>query len=74
MELTHVHLKPEQIVDYFSSLWTLDQEKAIEVHLAACDSCATLARAIYLEQYVLDEWTAELHAKVTATAPAVAYR
>jgi len=72
MQPSHAHLKPQQLVDYFSGLWTFDQERAIEVHLAGCDPCAKLARKIYLEGYRLEKWTAERHAEVTPTAATVA--
>ena len=71
MQLSHAHLKPEQLVDYFSGLWTLDQERAIEVHLAGCDLCAKLARKIYLNGYLLEKWTVKRHAEVIPTAATV---
>jgi len=55
---------PEHLVDYFSGLWTIDQELAIETHIAECGNCASLARQIYSESFIMDEWSSVEHGKV----------
>ena len=59
-----IHLSPEHLVDYFSGLWTIDQELAIETHIAECGICATLARQIYSEAFIMDEWNSVEHGRV----------
>jgi len=59
MELTH--LENDQLVDYFAGVWTLDQERMIEAHLADCEECSRSARQIYAEIEVFDRWSVQKH-------------
>jgi len=57
------HFNASQLVDYFSGLWTPDQQREIEIHLSQCDACAMLARRVYVEAFVIDSWTAKVMAE-----------
>lgn len=57
------HFNASQLVDYFSGLWTPDQQREIEIHLSQCDACAMLARQVYVGAFVIDNWTAKAKAE-----------
>lgn len=59
MELKH--LDNEQLVDYFAEVWTPDQERMIEAHLAGCEQCSQSARQLYAEIEAFDGWSAQKH-------------
>lgn len=61
MELKH--LNNEQLVDYFAGVWTRDQERMIEVHMAGCEECSRSARQIYAEIEVFDRWSVQNHSE-----------
>jgi len=52
-----MHLKPEQLMDYFDNLWLPDQAAAIEAHIARCDECADSARRVFEARYWVDSWS-----------------
>jgi hypothetical protein len=51
------HFNASQLAYYFSGLWTPDQQREIEIHLSQCDACTILARQVYVEGFVIDNWT-----------------
>src|SRR5271166_4520377 len=55
------HLSAEQLVDYFAGIWTSDQERMIEAHLADCERCVGSARNVYANIRTMDEWTVTTH-------------
>jgi len=57
------HFNASQLVDYFSGLWTPDQQREVEIHLNQCDACTMLARRVYVEAFVIDSWTAKVMAE-----------
>lgn len=65
------HFPAEQLIDYFAGVWTPDQERMIETHLADCESCAERARAIYADIEIMDSWTAQAHKQAEVQAAMV---
>jgi hypothetical protein len=67
------HFNAGQLADYFSGLWTPDQQREIEIHLSQCDTCTTLARQVYVDMFVIDNWTAKAKKANAATRSAAAH-
>jgi anti-sigma factor RsiW len=57
------HFNARQLADYLSGLWTPDQQREIEIHLSQCDACTMLARQVYVDAFVIDNWTAKAKAE-----------
>ena len=53
------HFNASQLADYFAGLWTPDQQRGIEIHLSQCGVCTKLARQVYVDAFVIDNWTAK---------------
>jgi len=66
------HFNAGQLADYFSGLWTPDQQREIEIHLSRCDACAMLARQVYVGAFVVENWTAKATAEVAKAKEAKA--
>jgi anti-sigma factor RsiW len=58
------HLEDVQLVDYFSGRWTPDQERSVELHLAECDHCSSLAGRLFANAQFFDQWNVERQREV----------
>jgi hypothetical protein len=53
-----VHLETGELIDYFASRLSFEQERQIEEHIAGCGSCAESARGIYALVFDMQRLTA----------------
>lgn len=54
------HLTAENLLDYYEKLWTTDQSRQIEEHLAGCNECAELARKTFVNNGIYEQWIAHV--------------
>jgi hypothetical protein len=53
------HVQVEALAEYFDALASVEQTRLIEAHRAECDACADLARNLFANSSLLDQWTAK---------------
>jgi len=53
------HVQPELLGEYFDGLASIEQSRFIEGHLDECAQCADLARTLFANSALLDQWTAK---------------
>jgi hypothetical protein len=59
-----VHIRDEELLDYYEEKLPDTQQRLIEEHLARCDDCTRTAREVYAFHETWDSWTAAEHGRI----------